>query len=74
MPFSNQNKNYKIQYKVTVMVIFNSVITIHKYEDSNVDFNILLFVGKLGNCVISHARPLGGVRCLVSSLRMLYKA
>ena len=33
------------------------MITVHKYEDINVDFNLFLNCCKLGNCVISLARP-----------------
>ena len=39
------------------MVIFNIVITVHKYEESNVNFNIVLNGCQLDNCVISLARP-----------------
>ena len=43
-PFSTKmrsscSKNYKIEYKATVMVF---VIIVHKYKESNVDFNIFL--------------------------------
>ena len=41
---SSCNESYKIEYKVTVMVIilFSIVITVHKYEENNVDFIFLL--------------------------------
>ena len=35
---------------------FNIVITVHKYEESNVDFNVILYCCKLSDCVISLAR------------------
>ena len=61
MPFSKKNtqsnKSYKIDYKVTVMMFFNIVITVHKYEESNLNFNIFLNCCQLGNCDISLARP-----------------
>ena len=48
-----------IDYKVRVIVIFNIVITVHKYmyEENNVDFNIFLNCCKIGNCITSLARP-----------------
>ena len=51
------SKSYKIEYKVTVMVFFIIVLTVHKYKESNVDFNLFLNCCKLGNCVTSLARP-----------------
>ena len=62
MPFSTKmhsscNKSYKIEYKATVMVFFIIVLTVHKYEESSVDFNLFLNCCKLGNCVMSLARP-----------------
>ena len=33
------------------------VLIVHKYEESNVDFNLFLNCCKIGNCVISFARP-----------------
>ena len=61
MPFSTKmrsscSKSYKIEYKATVMVFFIIVLTVHKYEESNVDFNLFLNCCKLGNCVMSLAR------------------
>ena len=45
MPFSTKmhssyNKSYKVEYKASVMVFFIIVLTVHKYEESNVDFNL----------------------------------
>ena len=62
MPFSTKmhsscSKSYQIEYKAIVMVFFIIVLTVHKYEESNVDFNIFLNCCKLGNCVMSLARP-----------------
>ena len=42
MPFSTKmhdscSKIYKIKYKATVMVFFIIALTVHKYEESNVD-------------------------------------
>ena len=47
MPFSTKmhsscNKSYKIEYKAIVMVFFIIVLTVHKYKESNVDFNLFL--------------------------------
>ena len=61
MPFltkmhSSCNKSYNIEYKATIMVFFIIMLTVHKYEESNVDFNLFLNCCKLGNCVISLAR------------------
>ena len=39
------------------MVCFIIVLTVHKYEESNVDFNLFLNCCKLGNYVKSLARP-----------------
>ena len=52
MPFSTKmhsscSKSYKIEYKA---------LTVHKYEESNVDFNLFLNCCKLGNCVMALAR------------------
>ena len=63
MPFSTKmrsscnNKSYKIEYKATVIVFLFHRLTVHKYEESNVDFNLFLNCCKLGNCVMSLARP-----------------
>ena len=62
MPFSSKmhgscSKSYKTEYKATVMVYFIIVLTVHKYEESNVDFNLFINCFKLGNCVMSLARP-----------------
>ena len=56
---SNCSKSYKTEYKVTVTVVFNIcfVITIHKYEESNIDLSLFFNCCKLGNCVISLVRP-----------------
>ena len=56
-PFQLKCISYKIEYKATVMVCFIIVLTVHKYEDSNVDFNLFLNCCKLDNCVMSLARP-----------------
>ena len=61
MPFSTKmhsscNKSYKIEYKATV-IIFIIALTVHKYDESNVDFNLFLNCCKFGNCVTSLARP-----------------
>ena len=37
--------------------IFIIVLTVHKYEESSVDFNLYLNCCKLGNCIMSLARP-----------------
>ena len=37
---SSCNKSYKIEYKVTVIEIFNIMITVHIYEENNVDFHL----------------------------------
>ena len=37
--------------------MFFLLLTVHKYEESNVDFNLFLNCCKLGNCVISLAKP-----------------
>ena len=57
MPFSTKmcssySKSYKIEYKATIMFFF--VLTVHKYEESNVDLNLFLNCCKLGNCIMSH--------------------
>ena len=39
------------------MVFFIIVLTVHKYEESNVDFNLFLNCCKLSNGVVSFARP-----------------
>ena len=39
---SSCNKSYKIEYKATVIVFVIIVLTVHKYEESNVDFNLFL--------------------------------
>ena len=63
MPFSTKvcssySKSYKFEYKATIICFcFFIVLTVHKYEESNVDFNLFLNCCKLGNCVISLARP-----------------
>ena len=36
---------------------FFVLLTVHKYEDSNIDFNLFLNCCKLGNCVMLFARP-----------------
>ena len=54
---SSCSKSYQIEYKAIVMVFVIIVLTVHKYEESNVDFNIFLNCCKLGNCVMSLARP-----------------
>ena len=54
---SSCSKIYKIEYKAAVMVFFIIVLTVHKYEESNVDFNLFLNCCKLGSCVMSLARP-----------------
>ena len=54
---SSCNKSYKIEYKTTVIVFFIIVLTIHKYEESNFDFNLFLNCCKLVNCVMSLAKP-----------------
>ena len=61
MPFSTKmhsscSTSYKIEYKATVMVFFIIVLTVHKYKESNVDFNLFLNCSKLGNCVMALAR------------------
>ena len=50
-------QDYKIEYKATVMIYFIIVLTVHKYEESNVEFNLFLNCCTLGNCVMSLARP-----------------
>ena len=62
MPFSTKmhsscNKSYKIEYKAIVMLFFIIVLTVHKYKENRVDFNLFLNCCKLGNCVMSLARP-----------------
>ena len=62
MPFSTKmhsscNKSYKLEHKATVMVFFIIVLAVHKYEESNVDFNLFLNYCKLANYVKSLARP-----------------
>ena len=57
MPFSTKmhssySKSYKIDTKQQCFLL-----TVHKYEESNVDFNLFLNCCKLGNCVISLAKP-----------------
>ena len=54
---SSSSKSYNIEYKATVMVFSIIVLTVHKYEESNVDFNLFLNCCKLGNCVMTLARP-----------------
>ena len=61
MPFSTKmhsscNKSHKIEFKATVMVFCIIVLTVHKYEESNFDFNLFLNCYKLGNYVMSLAR------------------
>ena len=41
----------KIEYKATVMEFFIIVLTVHKYEEISVDFNLFLNCCKLGNCL-----------------------
>ena len=48
---SSCNKSYKIEYKATVMVFFIIVLTVHKYEESNIEFNVFLNCCKLGKCI-----------------------
>ena len=47
--------------KVTRLIQSNNnvgfLLTVHKYETSNVDFDLFLNWCKLGNCVISLAKP-----------------
>ena len=50
------SKRYKIEYKAIIMVFFPIVLTVHKYEESNVDFNLFLNCCKLGNYGMSLAR------------------
>ena len=41
---SSYNNNYKMEYKVTVMgIFFNIMITVHKYQESNVDITWLCY-------------------------------
>ena len=57
---SSCSKSYNIEYKVMVffiIVFFIIVLTVHKYEESNVDFNLFLNCCKLGNYAMSLARP-----------------
>ena len=51
------NNSYNIENKAIVMVFIIIVLTVHKYEEPNVDFNIFLNCCKLGNCVMSSAKP-----------------
>ena len=53
---SNCNKNHNIEYKATVMLFFIIVLNVHNYDESKVDFYLLLNCCKLGNCVMSLAR------------------
>ena len=60
MPFSTKirssySKSYKFDTKQQKLFFW---LTVHKYEASNVDFNLFLNCCKLGNGVISLAKPL----------------
>ena len=43
------NKSYNSEYKAAVIVFFIIVLIVHKYEESDIDFNLFLNCCKLGN-------------------------
>ena len=46
-----------IRFNTTNNNIFCTVLIVHKYEESNVDFKLFLNCCKLGNCLILLSRP-----------------
>ena len=53
MPFSTKMRSSYSKVTRLIQSNNNGFLTVHKYEESNVDFNISLNCCKLGNCVIS---------------------
>ena len=48
---------FQLKCVVVIVKVTRFFLTVHKYEESNVDFNLFLNCCKLGNCVIQLTKP-----------------